>query len=120
MHPPSKIERESLEYQQKEGANLQEMTPEEAEMLHDALSNVPLSTKHLITTGTSSTANISKHIVILQCTARVRLQGAHEDLGKCCKFQTYDCVEVRVATLRCVMVMDKRTIIRCQQNCTQE
>jgi hypothetical protein len=50
----------------------------------------------------------------------VRLQGAHEDLGKCCKFQTYDCVEVRVATLRCVMVMDKRTIIRCQQNRTQE
>jgi hypothetical protein len=120
MHPPSKIERESLEYQQKEGANLQEMTPEEAKMLHDALSNVPLSTKHLITTGTSSTANISKHIVILQCTVRVRLQGAHEDLGKCCKFQTYDCVEVRVATLRCVMVMDKRTIIRCRQNCTQE
>jgi hypothetical protein len=33
-------------------------------------------------------------------------------------FQTYDCVEVRVATLRCVI--DKRTIIRCQQNCTQE
>jgi hypothetical protein len=66
MHPPSKIERESLEYQQKEGANLQEMTPEEAEMLHDALSNVPLSTKYLITTGTSFTANISKHIVILQ------------------------------------------------------
>jgi hypothetical protein len=60
------------------------MTPEEAEMLHDALSNVPLSSKHLITTATSSTANISKHIVILQCTARVRLQGAHdEDLGKC-------------------------------------
>jgi hypothetical protein len=50
----------------------------------------------------------------------VRLQSAHEDLGKCCKLQTYDCVEVRVATLRCVMVMDKRTIIRCQQNCKQE
>jgi hypothetical protein len=44
MHPLSKIERESLQYQQKEGANLKEMTPEEAEMLHDALSNVPLST----------------------------------------------------------------------------
>jgi hypothetical protein len=25
-----------------------------------------------------------------------------------------------VATLRCVMVMDKRTITRCQQKCTQE
>jgi hypothetical protein len=86
-HHPRYIERESLEYQQKEGANLQEMTPEEAEMLHDAVSNVPLSTKHLITTGTSFTANISKHIVILQCTARVRLQGAHEDLGKCRKLQ---------------------------------
>ncbi len=50
----------------------------------------PQSSKHLISTGSSSTANISKHIVILQCTARASLQGAHEDLGKCCKFQIYE------------------------------
>lgn len=116
MHPPSKMERDSLEHRREEGANLEEMTSEEVGMLHDALSNVPQSSKHLISTGSSSTANISNHIVILQCTARVSLQGAHEDLGKYCKFQIY---EVRVATLCCVMVMDQRTI-RCQQNCTRE
>jgi hypothetical protein len=87
MHPPSKMERDSLEHRREEGANLEEMTSEEVEMIHDALSNVPLSSKHLISTGSSSTANISKHIVILRCTARV---SAHEDLGNCCKFQIYE------------------------------
>ncbi len=59
MHPLSKMERDFLEHRREEGANLEEMTSEEVEMLHDALSNVPLSSKHLITTGSSSTANIS-------------------------------------------------------------
>jgi hypothetical protein len=41
MHPPSKMERDSLEHEREEGANPEEMTSEEVEMLHDALSNVP-------------------------------------------------------------------------------